>query len=139
MKNTYYGEIVRGNVGPVFKIYNGTFQKLGNFEADAYPIGTRITVTLEEPEPPKERVVLPEGMKWVSHNQVLSLYTAEGAAIAQVIDTAGTVWPGTVWPPFRVGEFAIYHGKTEDEAMKLVENALAEHGYFGVRKVVDNE
>ena len=136
MKNTYYGEIVRGNVGPVFKIYNGTFQKLGNFEADAYPIGTRITVTLEEPEPPKERIVLPEGMRWVSHNQVWSLYTPEGAAIAQVkeIDAAGIVWP-----PFKVGEFAIYHGKTDDEAMKLVENALAEHGYFGVRKVVDNE
>jgi len=134
MKNTYYGEIVRGNVGPVFKIYNGTFQKLGNFEADAYPMGTRVTITFEEPEPPKERVVLPEGMAWKGN----LLFSPDGALIAGVRDDDDSGWyrvPFTVCKLIEVPTASM----DEKERHKVIENALAEHGYFGVRKVVDNE
>ena len=132
MKNTYYGEIVRGNVGPVFKIYNGTFQKLGNFEADAYPMGTRVTITFEEPEPPKERIVLPEGMKW---DGLAMLWTADGTLIAKAfMDRDG--WYRI---PFTLSCVSVEMQTTLEDTKRAIEAALAEHGYFGVRKVVDNE
>lgn len=129
MKNTYYGEIVRGNVGPVFKIYNGTFQKLGNFEADAYPIGTRITVTLEEPELPKERIVLPEGMKW--DENALWFY---GLPVAFIYEENS----GWYRVPHQMVSRQVCFDNIE-EGREVIENALSEHNYFGVRKVVDNE
>jgi len=131
MKNTYYGEIVRGNVGPVFKIYNGTFQKLGNFEADAYPMGTRVTITLEEPEPPKERIVLPEGMRW---DDAGLLWTADGNLVASA--RSGTSW---FRQPFMLAHFNIPSLESIEATKQTIESALAEHGYFGVRKVVKND
>ena len=131
MKNTYYGEIVRGNVGPVFKIYNGTFQKLGNFEADAYPMGTRVTITFEEPETPKERIVLPEGMKW---DGLAMLWTADGTLIAKAfMDRDG--WYRV---PFMPSSVSVEKQTTLEDTQRAIESALAEHGYFGVKKVVDN-
>jgi hypothetical protein len=133
MKNTYSGEVVKGNVGQVFRMDDGKhYLGLSGIDPDAYPLGTRITVTLEEPEPPKERIVLPEGMKW---DGLAMLWTADGTLIAKAfMDRDG--WYRI---PFMLSCVSVEMQTTLEDTKRAIEAALAEHGYFGVRKVVDNE
>lgn len=132
MKNTYSGEVIQGHNGPVFKMSDGRdFLSLGGIEADTYPLGTRVTITLEEPEPPKERVVLPEGMKW---DVADLLWTADGTLIASA--SCGYSW---YCVPFMLLKITIDSCESTENAKRVIENALAEHNYFGVRKVVNNE
>lgn len=124
------GVVVKGNCRPVFKMNDGRYlDKIGSFEADAYPLGTRVTITLEEPEPPKERIVLPEGMKWDSFGR-LWFY---GLLLADVEET-GT---GRYHRPYD-GETYGVERQTQLEAKQTIESKFAEHGYFGVKKVVDD-
>jgi hypothetical protein len=135
MKNAYSGEVVKGNVGQVFRMDDGKhYLGLSGIDPDAYPLGTRVTITFEEPEPPKERVVLPEGMAWKGN----LLFSPDGALIAGIRDDADSGWyrvPFTVCKLIEVPTASM----DKKEQYKVIENALAEHGYFGVRKVVDNE
>lgn len=96
-----------------------------------FPAGTKITITAEIPEQPKERVVLPEGMAW---NGLAILWTAEGLEIAK----AFTDRDGWYRVPFMVSTVSVEKQATLEATKQHIENALAEHGYFGVKKVVDN-
>ena len=129
---TQTGVVIDGYTGRIFKMANGLDHKnIGSIEAADYPAGARVTVKIEEPEPPKERIVLPEGMRWDENGM---LWTADGNLIAVVRDGADSWFRA----PFMLSTFSVLQESTE-ATKQLIESALAEHGYFGVRKVVDNE
>lgn len=127
------GEIIRGNVCRVFKMNDGKYYlSIGGIAADVYPVGTRVTITLEEPEPPKERIVLPEGMRW---DELAMLWTADGTLIAK----ACVYSDGWYRIPFMLSSVSVEKQTTLEKTKQAIENALAEHNYFGVKKVVNNE
>jgi hypothetical protein len=127
------GEVVKGHDRSVFKMSDGVTYVNLSIDANAYPIGMRITITLEEPEPPKERVVLPEGMAWIDN----LLFTNDGALIAGIRDRDNNGWHKIPFQPCYMDEVQITV-TDEKEKRKVIEAALAEYGYFGVRKVVNN-
>lgn len=129
---TQTGVVIDGYTGRIFKMANGLDHKnIGSIEAADYPAGARVTVTIEEPEPPKERIVLPEGMKW---DGLAMLWTADGTLIAKAfMDRDG--WYRV---PFMPSSVNVEKQTTLEDTQRAIESALAEHGYFGVKKVVDN-
>lgn len=116
-------------------IVDGNEEKFAQYlglDAEKYPLGTRFQVVKLEPEPPKERVVLPERMKW---DKFAMLWTADGLLIAKAyIDRDG--WYRI---PFMHSSVSVEKHATLEATKQVIEDALAEKGYFGVRKVVDNE
>ena len=132
---TQTGVVIDGYTGRIFKMANGLDHKnIGSIEAADYPAGARVTVTIEEPEPPKERVVLPEGMRW--ENDIL--WTSDGAKIAGIKNVGNSI-SGWYCVPFTKDVVNANLRWFADDVIKEIENALAEHGYFGVRKVVEND
>lgn len=115
----------------IFKMKNGLNHKgISCIEAADYPLGTRMTITLEEPEPPKELIVLPEGMEWKNNN--LWYHGARIARVNTISDGGYHCVPHSTDPVY-FREF-----QNMEEGKQIIENALADRGYFGVRKVVDN-
>lgn len=96
------------------------------------PVGTKITITAEIPEPPQERIVLPEGMRW---DELAMLWTADGTLIAKACVNSD----GWYRIPFMLSTVSVERQTTLETTKRVIESALAEHNYFGVKKVVDNE
>ena len=90
-----------------------------------------VELAVYEEVPPKERVVLPEGMKWDGNN-----LWYHGLLVAHIYNTNNC---GFYVNPNCVIHQRVTHFNNLEEGQRIVESALAEHGYFGVRKVVDNE
>lgn len=129
---TQTGVVIDGYTGRIFKMKNGLDHKsIGSIEAADYPAGARVTVTIEEPEPPQERIVLPEGMRWDIADL---LWTADGNIVASA--RSGASWYRR---PFTLAHFNVPNQGQTEETKRFIENILAENNYFGVRKVMDNE
>jgi hypothetical protein len=97
-------------------------------QASDFHSGTIIKITCIEPT---LKVVLPEGMQWGHYNGVYFLFTKDGAIIAKVEN-----YYATYWKPFEFDQWKRTRQESNGAARDWIENELAEHDYYGVKKVV---
>lgn len=98
-------------------------------EREKFPDGTEAELAVYEDVPSKRELVVPEGMKW--DENALWFY---GLPVAFIYEENS----GWYRVPHQMVSRQVCFDNIE-EGREVIENALSEHNYFGVRKVVDNE
>jgi hypothetical protein len=130
-----------GGYDRVFKMENGTeYTTIASTRACNCMLGTRVTITLEEPELPKERIVLPEGMKWIDHYDKQSgildystLFTIDGFKIAKILHMVTYEYFCTCFAPWE-REVIKFYKKTLKEGKEEVLEECARNNWYGITK-----